>query len=77
MKESSSFSWTKVLKTCDNNEKLAKTMLERFDQIYFDDAIKQLHDSITKGDNTDISTQLHSLWTNFLFDFCVDVSLTF
>lgn len=66
MKDNPTFSYQKVLSACDNNETLAKTMLERFNQLFFDDALQQLHQSILRDDKVDIPLQLHKLWVNFL-----------
>ncbi len=67
MKDNPTFSYQKVLSACDNNDVLAKTMLERFNQLFFDDVLQQLHQSILRDDKTDIPLQLHKLWINFLY----------
>jgi hypothetical protein len=67
MKDYPTFSYQKVLSACDNNDALAKTMLERFNQLFFDDVLQQLHQSILRDDKIDIPLQLHKLWINFLY----------
>jgi len=67
MKDNPTFSYQKVLAACDNNETLAQTMLDRYNQLFFDDVLQQLHQSIIKDDHADIPLQLHKLWINFLY----------
>jgi len=67
MKDNPTFSYQKVLAACDNNETLAQTMLDRYNQLFFDDVLQQLHQSVIKDDRADIPLQLHKLWINFLY----------